>query len=324
MEHKTYETKLAKGLSVNDPFLDKLKPSSLAVDVTNLCNLRCKHCFWVRDRHLYPTEEVDVLKTVKKLLKKFPTITNILWYGGEPLLNDTTKNILEEGFKLLKRNNVIITNGTLPLPAYKENGVKFGISIDGTEELHDEIRGINVYKKIKKNIADGIAKGLDISINFCINAQNISCIPDFLEEWHKTGINKIYFTMYVPEKNDTSGLELSNEQMAEASKLLKKMKDQYPIIGNSYKMIELLHPDYGKELAENCFMNVNLSTEKRSVTTLHLSYDGTIKTPCTYGTDETCEKCRSITHVALYASKVLKDKESLLMLLNGYHKTSSK
>lgn len=287
-----------------------------------MCNLHCKHCFWVRDKHLYPTKTQDVLENVKTLLKKFPSITNILWYGGEPLLNETTKNILVEGFKLLKRNNVVITNGTIPLPAYKKNGVKYGISIDGTEELHDQMRGKNVYKKIKKNIKEGLDKGIDISINYCINSQNINCIPEFLEEWHQTGINKIYFTMYVPEKDDTSGLELSDSQMIESSLLLMEIKKKYPIVGNSYKMIELLHPKYGKQLAKNCFMNVNLSSKKKSVTTLHLAYDGTIKTPCTYGTDETCEKCRSITHVALYASKVLKDRESLYMLLDGYHKTS--
>ncbi|MCF6243207.1 MAG: hypothetical protein L3J74_17950, partial [Bacteroidales bacterium] len=196
------------------------------------------------------------------------------------------------------------------------------ISIDGTEELHDQMRGKNVYKKIKKNVKEGLAKGIDISINFCINSQNISCIPEFLEEWNNTGINKIYFTMYVPEKDDTSGLELSNEQMEESSLLLTEMKKKYPIIGNSYKMIELLKPKYSKDMAANCYMNVNLSTKNKSVTTLHLAYDGTIKVPCTYGTDETCEKCRSITHVALYASRVLKDRDSLFMLLDGYHKTS--
>ncbi len=320
METETSLLKSLKSMSIDDPFLEKLRPSSLAVDVTNMCNLHCKHCFWVRDKHLYPTETRDVMETVRTLLKKFPTITNILWYGGEPLLNNTTRNILVEGFKLLKRNNVVITNGTIPLPNYKENGVKYGISIDGTEELHDEMRGKNVYKKIKKNVSEGLAKGIDISINYCINAKNISCIPDFLEEWNNTGINKIYFTMYVPEKNDTSGLELSAEQMEESSRLLTEMKNKYPIIGNSYKMIELLHPKYSKDMAAKCFMNVNLSTEKKSVTTLHLSYDGTIKVPCTYGTDETCEKCRSITHVALYASRVLKDRASLHMLLDGYHK----
>lgn len=322
METETSLLKSLKSMSIDDPFLEKLKPSSLAVDVTNMCNLRCKHCFWVRDKDLYPTETRDVLATVRKLLKRYPSITNILWYGGEPLLNDTTRNILVEGFKLLKRNNVVITNGTIPLPHYKENGVKYGISIDGTEELHDEMRGKNVYKKIKKNVREGLAKGIDISINYCINAKNISCIPDFMEEWNNTGINKIYFTMYVPEKNDTSGLELSEQQMEESSRLLTEMKNKYPIIGNSYKMIELLHPKYSKDMAAKCFMNVKLSTETKSVTTLHLAYDGTIKVPCSYGSDETCEKCRSITHVALYASKVLRDRASLHMLLDGYHKAA--
>ncbi len=308
-------------LSVDDPFLEKVKPNSLAVDVTNLCNLKCKHCFWWRDEHLVK-ENYKILDTVKLLLKRYPSITNILWYGGEPLINDSSRNIVAEGVKLLKRNNAIITNGTVPLPVWKENGVKYGISIDGTEEIHDELRGKNVYKKIKENIREGVANGLDISINYCINAINIDCIPDFMEEWKDSGVNKIYFTMYVPEVNDDSGLELSYEQMDSVVPLLTQLKDKYPIIGNSYKMIELLRSKYGKELTENCQMNVNLSTERNSVNTLHLSNDGTIKSPCTFGSDEICDKCRSITHVALYAAKVLRDRDSLYMLLNGYHKVS--
>jgi len=321
MPIKTELTKQTNSLSVNDPFLDKLRPSSLAVDVTNLCNLRCEHCFWARSEYLIPTKpNRDILSTVTILLKKYPSITNILWYGGEPLINNTSRSILVEGFQLLKRNNVVITNGTLPIPSWKENGVKFGVSIDGTMDIHDKMRGKNVYKRIKENINEGLSKGLDISINYCINSLNINCISDFIKEWHESGVNKIYFTLFVPDKKDVSGLELSNKQMASLVPLLTQIKNQYSSIGNSYKMIELLHPDFSKELTENCCMNVNLSTESKPVTCLHLSNDGTIKVPCTFGSEEMCYKCRSITHVALYAARVLKDRQSLHMLLNGYHK----
>ena len=45
----------------------------------------------------------------------------------------------------------VVTNGTLPIPRF-DNIYFYWISLDGTESVHDNIRGKGSYKKTKDNI----------------------------------------------------------------------------------------------------------------------------------------------------------------------------
>ncbi|MFC1485195.1 PilZ domain-containing protein [bacterium] len=53
--------------------IDNIEPSALSVDVTNLCNLKCKHCFWDSYKNLLPpSTNKNILNSVKKCFKKCP------------------------------------------------------------------------------------------------------------------------------------------------------------------------------------------------------------------------------------------------------------
>lgn len=304
-------------LPLSSRVLDGLSPTSLSVDVTNLCNLKCKHCFWHSYKGYLPTTtNKGLLFNVKKILEKYPNITNITWYGGEPLININTREILKEAVNFAK-NNLIVTNGTFPIPDWKGN-IHYAISIDGTEEIHNMLRGLNVYKTIKKHILDATARKTRLFILYCINAVNIDCIPDFLEEWQYTGVELVGFTVYTPLKNKSSGLTLSDGQREKIVSLLKKMKKKYgSLIANSEAMIELISARYGEDLAKNCPMNFFNKCGK--VYSIHMCNDGNIRVPCAIGRDASHVDCRSITKVALYAGKVLRDRKSLFALLKMYH-----
>jgi len=81
-------------------------------------------------------------------------------------------------------------------------------------------------------------------------------------------------------------------------------------------MIELIRGKYGEELAENCPMNAFNKYGK--IYSIHMCNDGSIRVPCALGKDASHVHCRSITKLALYAGKVLRDKESFLALLRMY------
>ena len=88
---------------LSSELLDGLQPSALSVDVTNVCNLRCKHCFWdAYDENLPASTNESILDSVKEALKKYPTITNITWYGGEPLISKKTIALVQQGLTLKK------------------------------------------------------------------------------------------------------------------------------------------------------------------------------------------------------------------------------
>jgi sulfatase maturation enzyme AslB (radical SAM superfamily) len=297
--------------------LEGLQPSALSVDVTNLCNLRCKHCFWdAYDEALPAKTNESILDSVKAVLKKYPSITNITWYGGEPLISNKTIALVQQGLTF-KKNNLVITNGTFPIPEWRRN-VHFGVSIDGTQAIHDTLRGVNAYNRSKNNILSAIAKGVSVGILYCLNAVNIDCVTDFLEEWAEIKPLTIGFTAYTPLIGKPSYLTLSDRQRDKIVSLLVRMKKRYgKLIYNTEAMIELIHVKYGEALVEHCPMNVFNRQEK--VYSLHMCNNGTIRFPCALGKNADHLHCRSITKLALYAAKVLRDKDSLRALLRMYH-----
>ena len=85
-----------------------------AIDITNRCNLRCRHCyFYAHDYEEKPElsdhEWIEKLESLKDT--DFP-FYQCSWIGGEPLLR---KDLIERGMKYFK-SNVIATNGTIELP----------------------------------------------------------------------------------------------------------------------------------------------------------------------------------------------------------------
>ena len=110
------------------------------INITNRCTLKCKHCFVYRDgtpNTSAPKEmSTDVMiKEIKKYRGKYG-IMRMVWMGGEPLLR---KDVLKEGVKLFPQNT-ITTNGTLPLLNLGSE-IKWVVSLDGPEDINDEIRG---------------------------------------------------------------------------------------------------------------------------------------------------------------------------------------
>jgi Fe-coproporphyrin III synthase len=73
--------------------------------------------------------------------------------GGEPTLRP---DIIQVFCEEMPRRVCVVTNGTYPLKRFKDLYF-YWISMDGTEKVHDKIRGEGSYSKTKQNILDYIA-----------------------------------------------------------------------------------------------------------------------------------------------------------------------
>lgn len=308
-------------LPISSSFFVDTKPTALSVDITNQCNLKCKHCFWgAYNYQLTNTINKNVLTSVKRTLRMYPSVTNITWYGGEPLISKETIGLLEEGL-LYKKNNLVVTNGTFAIPEWKDKNVHFAVSLDGTKEIYGKIRNNNLYDLIKKNIIQASKKGTPVALLYCLNALNIDCVSDFLEEWAESGIIGIVFTVYVSIKGKGHAICLNDKKRDSIVDVLMKMKDKYnKLIVNTPAMIELIRSKYDGVLAQSCPMNAF----NKDATSIHMCNDGTIRLPCALGSGAHHLGCRSVTKVALYAGKYLNDKSSYLSLLRMYHSKSHK
>ena len=272
------------------------------VNITNRCTLKCKHCFVFREGNPNtPSKNNEMstdlmLKEIKKYKRKYG-IYSMVWMGGEPLLR---KDVLESGVKLFPRN-VITTNGTLPLLNLKPS-IKWVISLDGPEDINDEIRGKGSFKRVisnLQNLPDNFTGDLQCQ---CVvtkkNQDYLEALINFLII--KTPIRGLTFTFYVPRKNDTS--EFAWKSLKDRDYALKKaytMKKQHPtFILNNEVEFELL-------LSQNALSVTNNCPLKKYMLPLYLGEKGFDIPFCCYGNDVNCDLCGSfgVFHLAALIKK---------------------
>lgn len=173
-----------------------------SVDIINVCNLHCTHCYWWLNRK---DNDQDLSaerwrEIIKRTFKKHG-IYIVTLVGGEPTMRP---DIIQVFCEEMPRRVCVVTNGTYPLKRF-ENLYFYWISLDGTEIVHNSIRGNGSYAKTKQNILDytkgpdrhGKPAWKDIWITMTINSVNYNTITDLVEEWIGT-VNKIGFQFHTP------------------------------------------------------------------------------------------------------------------------------
>jgi radical SAM protein with 4Fe4S-binding SPASM domain len=168
------------------------KPITVAILLTSRCNLMCKHCY----SNSKPTHnKVLKWKKISPKIKELDPI-QIQLGGGEPLLHPEILSILKE---LSDDNRMIIlnTNGTL-LQKHLKDLRKFkhlfmAVSLDGTKEIHDKIRGKGTFNKTVENIKAALKEGMNVYVRMTLSKTNAHCIEEFVKEMESIGIEKIEF-----------------------------------------------------------------------------------------------------------------------------------
>ena len=132
-----------------------------SIDVTQKCNLRCKHCYFFEheqpERALSVDEWVALLEGWKRTRSRweFP-FYQCSWVGGEPLLRPEVIARCRKFF----RYNLVVTNGTLPLPDWPD--VDFYVSVD--KHLGGEGGGLVPFPQLPTATADCFQRSLGLRI----------------------------------------------------------------------------------------------------------------------------------------------------------------
>lgn len=125
----------------------------------------------------------------------------------------------------------VVTNGTLPILRF-DNLYFYWISLDGTESVHDNIRGKGSYKKTIDNIlkyisgpnCNGKPPWKDTWITMILNTLNFHSIKELVEQW-KDKVNKIDFQFHSPSlKNDPLWIPYSEERNKIVNELIQLQK----------------------------------------------------------------------------------------------------
>lgn len=141
----------------------------LVFQSTYACNLDCHYCF-VTHHYADHTNKLK-LKVVQDALAAYQPASsgrnlNFGFFGGEPLMNwDVIYQSIEHAKKVADREKRslqvhITTNATLVTPEIAdylaENNVSFIVSIDGTEEFHNNNRPYHLGEGTYKDVLRGL------------------------------------------------------------------------------------------------------------------------------------------------------------------------
>ena len=138
--------------------------------VTQRCNAKCMMC----NSHENPTRPEDEMGS--EVMEKLPEAKFIQITGGEPFLRKDIEDIVRILIK--KAGRVMInTNGyyTEKITELCRNYPQLAmrVSIDGSREMHDRIRGIPIYDKAMETIRELKEIGVkDLGISFTLQESN--------------------------------------------------------------------------------------------------------------------------------------------------------
>jgi len=226
---------------------NKRSPFYGSADIINVCNLHCTHCYWWLNRKENEELTVEQWKEIIDTKFKKNHVFIITLVGGEPTLRP---DVIELFVNEFPKRVSIVSNGTYPLKKYKDLYF-YWISIDGTQEVHDAIRGKGAYASTRKNILDYVEKNgdnawKDIWISMTINSLNYKTVPDVIEEW-RDYVNKIGFQFHTPfTKGDPLWLPFGPERtkvVDDIISMVDKYDDQYII--NPKSQLELMKKNWG-------------------------------------------------------------------------------
>jgi radical SAM protein with 4Fe4S-binding SPASM domain len=173
----------------------------LDLNVTNRCNLLCKHCVFNSGA---PNDNELSLKEIRTIIDdaKEQGLEDLHITGGEPLLRkDLTDIITYAGSRGLKLR--LISNGTLltntKLAELKQAGLReLMISLDGLEEQHDIIRGCRgSFQKTVSAVTQAVQMGFNVRVNavaFAFNLEDLLELASFLNELNVSTFSVFLFS----------------------------------------------------------------------------------------------------------------------------------
>jgi len=207
----------------------KLSAPFLVVwNYTNLCNLRCRHCYQragaAAKDELTTGERLAVVDQLAEECVAFLAIS-----GGEPLLR-------EDVFKVGERAAnygiyvAIATNGTLlkkdMVHKLMEHGVRYvQISLDGAKpETHDSFRRVpRAWERTVEGIMNCVESDLMTTVAVTVTRHNFAEFDEIVKLVQKLGVDKLVVYNFIPTGR---GKEIAESDLTPEMReqLLRKMR----------------------------------------------------------------------------------------------------
>jgi MoaA/NifB/PqqE/SkfB family radical SAM enzyme len=196
--------------------LPDITKESISIEVTTHCNSNCAHCFAKANRNklsnLTYSETVDILDEAYMLGFRHLHLT-----GGEPLLWKPFFSLIEKAFSIGYTSTFFNTNGFLlskeicqRLSEYK-NRLRLSISLQGSEKIHDNIRGKGSFRKASRGIEHALAAEIPTMLFTTVGKTLLTELPFFIEQTYTTYPSILGISLIQLIRVENDALDLRDE-----------------------------------------------------------------------------------------------------------------
>lgn len=274
----------------------------LSIEITRECPLTCPGCYAYGPDHLggdINLRQVSdyrgdaLVQGVLGLIKQYHPL-HVSIVGGEPLVRFRELNDLLPKISQLGIRTQLVTSAVRAIPAEWAEipNLYFVVSIDGLQPEHDIRRKPATYQKILQNI-----KGHRIVVHCTITSQMMQrpgYLTEFTDFWAaQPETRKIWFSMFTPQKGETSVEILTRAQRRQAVEELREIRARQPDVMQD--MLDSVLDGFiepPRDPSECIFARVTRTITadlKKQIT------------PCQFGGDPDCSNCGCIASAGMAA-----------------------
>ncbi len=168
-------------------------PLTLIIFVSDRCNLKCRHCFWWKQKKAVKELTIEQLTKIARSVKN--PLETLHLTGGEPFLRNDISEICATFAKFNSPKNIAFSsNGVMTdtiMEKMKEIGEKCEetagyrpnlsilISLDGFEAKHEYIRGVKgSFNKTVNTIRQLKENNIDVSVCCVLTTDNVNEVSE--------------------------------------------------------------------------------------------------------------------------------------------------